>query len=659
MNSCCGRPYERGAMLDVCVVGGGFSAVPLVRELRRRTGVDFRVVSGEGDTVWDRLSAVGRLDFDLVSSALTSFYSFAPAADGPGDAYPTAAEFHAAQRGWRREFAARILRDVVVRVENFDDHSVVFTRSGLEFKARHVVLCTGFRRPVMADLASIDYSVSNSTFLFDTMGDSANLLISKLVPNNNRIIVRTNGFFPIDKAFALGGGPAPALLALDQLEFHNFRYASHDDYASIIYGGPHADGRNPILLYDRFPAAARRGAPVTTRSFPASGKVVVKYWPVDAYRRRFGGDLEGAVARGYLLNDIALWLDAGRVILAPKDAPVDFDRRTVVCAGVERRFDHYVRGGPEEPRLPPVLIGGVTPWRYRYRDCFMGVVPRRLNNVYLMGYTRPMTGGLANITEMQALFVHKLITRPAFRHRIARGLEGRIAAYDAHYYGDAEPRDHYDHLVHYGFYTDDIARLMGIDHRPDRCRTLRDLVFYYAFPNNAFKYRSTGEYAVDGVPALIRRVNRQYLDFLMMFAYIVAGSRVPPDERPSWLRTARRMFINDMRPKRPHRGFFDRYVQAYRRVTGARVRDAADAEWEAMARRAGADRDRAVRVTRAPERFRFDEDVGREMARLTPLLDVDARALASGSAAGFDGPGRRLLASLLDPPEYDLPYLRP
>ena len=645
-------------MIDVCIIGGGFSAVPLARELER-TGADFRIVSEAGDTVWDRLSANGRLDFDLVSSTLTSFYSFDLAASFREDSYPTATQFHAMQQRWRQEFSDRTLRDLVVRVENFEDHSVVCTRSGETFKARHVVFCTGFKRAVMADLASVDYSVTNRTFLFDTMGDSANLIISKLVPNNNRIIVRTNGFFPIDKAFLTPRRMPPALLALDQLEFHNFRYVSHERYASIIYGGPHADGRNPILLYDHFPAAARDESHITSRSHPASGKVVVKYWPIDQYRQRFGADLEAAIAQGYLLNDIAMWLHAGRVILAPKDAPVDFDRRTITCAGVERRFDHYVRGGPEEPRLPPVLIGGVTPWRYRYRDSFMGVVPRNLNNIYLIGYTRPMTGGLSNIIEMQGLLVHKLITRPDFRRRVTGGLDDRIAAYDAHYYGTAAPREHYDHLVHYGFYTDDIARLIGIDYRPDQCRTLRDLVFYYAFPNDAFKYRLRGEYAVDGVGDLVRRVNEHYLGFIMMFAYLLNGSLLAPEERAVWLRTARRTFINDMRPKEAHRTFLDRYVEAYRRVTNTRVDDTADDEWEAMARRAGADRDRAVRDTRAPDRFRFDEDIGREMGRLTPLLDVDISALAGSAAASLDEPRREFLASLLHPAEYDLPYLRP
>ena len=39
--------------------------------------------------------------------------------------------------------------------------------------------------------------------------------------------------------------------------------------------------------------------------------------------------------------------------------------------------------------MPPVLIGGVTPWRYRYRDSFMGVVPRNLNDMRPKEVHRP------------------------------------------------------------------------------------------------------------------------------------------------------------------------------------------------------------------------------------------------------------------------------
>ena len=53
----------------------------------------------------------------------------------------------------------------------------------------------------------------------------------------------------------------------------------------------------------------------------------------------------------------------------------------------------------------------------------MGVIPKELRNVYFLGYTRPMTGGLNNIVEMQCLFTHKLIADPAFHCKIHQNLE--------------------------------------------------------------------------------------------------------------------------------------------------------------------------------------------------------------------------------------------
>src|SRR5262249_40610580 len=61
-------PLAEGAilMIDVIVVGFGFSAVPLIRELdATRTG--FTIISAEDNSVWDNLNKSGRLDFDLVS----------------------------------------------------------------------------------------------------------------------------------------------------------------------------------------------------------------------------------------------------------------------------------------------------------------------------------------------------------------------------------------------------------------------------------------------------------------------------------------------------------------------------------------------------------------------------------------------------------------
>jgi hypothetical protein len=514
-----------------------------------------------------------------------------------------------------------------------------------------VVFATGFTRSILRDLATTDYNAPNQTFVFDTMGDSVNLMISHLIPHNAKVILRTNGFHIRDKVV-----PAyDTTFTLDQLEFQNYRYVSHRHYADIIYGVPPGSD-NPILFEDQFPVSVRDESWNTSKSRPASGTVAIKYWPIDEYYRKFGNNLQDAFSRGYVLNDVAMWLHTGRAIVVPKDTPIDLEKKTITYAGIERRFDHYVKGDMETPRLPPVMIEGSTPYKYVHRDCFMGAVPRTLHNCYLLGFTRPYTGGLANIIEMQCLLVHKLVTQPEFHHRIHRNLNDRIASYNEHYYGNSTPRP-WDHLVYYGFFTDDVARLIGIDYKPQDCRSISELIFYYAFPNNAFKYRLQGEYAVNGVDGLIRKVNQQFNSFVASFAYLMTSSTKDPAARAEWLPQVRRNFFNDMRHKEPYRPFLENYIQAYRRFKNVQVNDIQDPEWDTMAARACETRDRALARIKPSSSYRVDEDVmyeiqlieswlnGRSGSDEIAKLRLDARRAAS-------------YASMMNPPEYELPYLR-
>lgn len=637
-------------MIDVVIVGIGFSVVPLIRELEA-TQTAFTIVSEEGNSVWDRLSQSGRLDFDLVSSYLTSFYSFDLVERYEKDHYPLAPAFYEMHRRWREVLDRRIVRDVVSRVDNFDDHSVVHTQGGRRLEARHVVFATGFRRAILGDLATLDYAAPYRTVVFDTMGDSANLMISHLIARNVKVIIRTNGFHARDKVVPLFG----TTYTLDQLEFHNFRYVSHDHYASVIYGAP-LGSDNPFLLGDQFPATVRDESHNTSRSRPPSGAVAIKYWPVDEYARMFGADLQGAISGGYVLNDLALWLHTGRAIVVPKDTPIDLDRKTITYGGITRAFDRHVAGDAETPRLPPILIQGSTPYEHRHRDCLMGVVPATLRNVYLIGYTRPYTGGLASIIEMQGLLVHKLITRPEFHERLHVNLDGRIAAYNEHYYGQGPPR-RYEHLVHYGFYTDDVARLIGIDHKIGDCKTLEDLLFYYAFPNNAFKYRLRGEYAVPGVAHLVEKMNRQFGYFSVSFAYLLCSAGMDAGARAEWLAQGGRNFFNDMRHKEPYRAFLGDYLEAYRRAKQAHVEEREDREWEALVARACEVRDRTAPQVRTPERCRLDEDLAAGIQQVWSWL-MAGHGLDQLDELGLDPRRATLLQAMLNPPEYDLPYLR-
>src|SRR5262245_64902686 len=50
-----------------------------------------------------------------------------------------------------------------------------------------------------------------------------------------------------------------------------------------------------------------------------NGIIAIKYWPVDSYQKLFDNDeLKQSIKDGYLLNDIAFFLEQGLVELWPK-----------------------------------------------------------------------------------------------------------------------------------------------------------------------------------------------------------------------------------------------------------------------------------------------------------------------------------------------------
>jgi len=650
-------------MLEVCIIGFGFSAVPLIRELKR-TGTEFQIISEEGNSVWDGLNETGRLDFDLVSSYISSFYSFDLVKDFVEDYYPTSRQFYEMHKRWRNEYEKEVVWDLVTKIDNFKDHSVIFTKSGKTIKARHVVCSTGFRRAIHTDINHIDYTVSNKTFVFDTMGDSANLIISKLIPNNNKIIIRTNGFWPLDKVMQGFGliDIGTYTIALDQQEGHNFRYISHEAYGSAIFGLP-SGSKNPIVLGDQFPVSMRDNSYLTTKSLPANGTIAIKYWPIDKYSERFGNNIEESISQGYLLNDIAMWLHTGKAIVVPKDTPIDFEKKTITYGGIERSFHQYIKGDREQPRLPEIMIDGNVPYEYHYRDNFMGVLPRTLNNIYLIGYTRPYTGGLANIIEMQGLFTHKLITQSEFSHKINDNLDDRLTAYNNHYYGTTEPRQA-DHLVYYGFYTDDIARLMEIDYKLSECTSMKDVMFYYAFPNSALKYRLKGEYAVEGVENVIQKVNQIHKNFLGVFTYFLMPNMMGQVEFNEVLPGIPRNLFNDMRYKEPYKTFMENYIEVYRKLKNATVDEIVDDEWNSMVKKASETRDKVMQDFHdsSDDTDKFKMTFGQYIQLIQPLMSSDDELFQDGElkidSTKLDERQSKFLLSLINPKEYELAYLK-
>ncbi|MCA9657344.1 MAG: hypothetical protein KC486_03300 [Myxococcales bacterium] len=530
--------------VDILIVGFGFSVIPLLRELERR-GQRYTILS-DGAPIWQQLAASDRLDFDLVSSFHASFYAQDQVEAGTiENYYPTAREFYEYHERLFSRFRDKVIDDRVVDVENYASHSVVRTRGGAVYEARSLVFATGLGRPQNETIKELDLrDVRGKTIVFNAIGDTTNMMVARAVPQGNRVILLNNGFITLDKYMVIDiPGPKGSnwyipfagvrtgkryALDLAQLECHTVARLwpkFYKDLIAIPLGPPEPESWIakrvlPHVFHVRFPATYRRDSVRGNHEAKAglsNGLIGVKYWPIDMYEQRFGDDLEGNIRRGVLVNDIIFYHTEGMVETWSKDrATVDHENMTVSCDGRTERFDVFVDGGTEAPRLPPIVAvdgdGRRHEFAYDHRASYLGVVPAALRNVYFIGYTRPFTGGIANITEMQGLMVHKLLSDSGRRAALYADIDRRIADYNAFYYPPGQKRTATDHLVHFGTYTDDVARFIGIDRKLRRAlswspwRTILNLRFELLHPNNALKFRMEGEYAVDGAEALGRAV---------------------------------------------------------------------------------------------------------------------------------------------------------
>jgi hypothetical protein len=541
-------PFQRGksddtiTSLEVLIIGFGLSAIPLIRELEK-DGIDYAVVSGGDGSIWDKLEKHGRLDFDLVSSVHSSLYSFELVNRDAKDRYPTSKEYSAFIKKYQTQYSSKLINDWVTHVENHSTHSVVHTKSGRIFEAKHLVIATAFKRKMNQQLNKFDYaSAKNKTIAITAIGDSVNLMMAKLIPLNNRIVLVTNGFFALDKLVFY----QDTTVSVDQFEYHNVRHLSKSLYRRTI-----GTGLEFVLMcqklfkfmaienvYFKYPLSNRNlftlemifNPKMISNYFFKSpvpyGNIVIKYWPIDTYQRLFDNDsLNKSISDGYLLNDIGFFLEQGLIELWPKqETVIDRKEHTIRWKGDVIKYDHIIDGDYEVPNLPDIIVSrdGVPAQKYEYicRNNFMGIIPKDLSNIYLLGYMRPMTGGLNNIVEMQCLFTHKLIKSASFHREIHENIDLRIREYNDHYYL-LETKGHADHLVHYGFYADDIARLMKINPRLSDCRSIKDLVIHFIFPNAAFKYRQSGPYKVEGVKEMVEQIYKNHARFSWVVHYLL------------------------------------------------------------------------------------------------------------------------------------------
>lgn len=528
--------------VETLIVGFGFSVITLLRELEARKQ-PYTLLS-DGTPIWQQLAAKGRLDFDMVSSFHASFYSEDQVAEGAVESYyATARQFYEYNERLLAQFRHRVIEDRVASVENHSTHSIVRTTRGRTYRAHKVVFSTGLTRPQNETIKNFDMgALRNKTIVFGGASDTINMMVARAVAQDNKVILLNNGFITLDKyvAFDIPGRKGSNVylplmgvrtgkryaLDLAQLEAHAVERLwpkLYKDLMPIPLGPPEPESLVaklvlPHVFHVRYPQTFRRDAVRSSKASKAglsNGLIGIKYWPIDCYETLCSEKLEERVREGVLVNDIVFFHTEGLVESWSKDrTSVDLENKTISCDGRVVEFDEYVTVGREEPRLPPIVSvdedGRAHAYRYDYRENYLGVVPSKLRNVFFMGYTRPFTGGIANMSEMQGLMVHKLLSDPKRADELYGDIHERLAKYNDYYYPKGQERRPTDHLVCFGLYTDDVARFVGIDRKLKDClswnpvRTFQNLRFELLHPNNAIKYRMKGEYKVEGADKLCR-----------------------------------------------------------------------------------------------------------------------------------------------------------
>jgi hypothetical protein len=95
-------------------------------------------------------------------------------------------------------------------------------------------------------------------------------------------------------------------------------------------------------------------------------------------------------------------------------------------------------------------------------------------------------------------------------------LEEKIGIYNRKYYTSVTPGPR-DNLTYYGFYTDEVARELGIALSLKSCRSLRDVAKYLNYPNNAHKFRQTGPYEIDKCAEFVDHVFARHHGFTLVW----------------------------------------------------------------------------------------------------------------------------------------------
>eukprot|EP00439_Symbiodinium_sp_Y106_P049258 s1957_g6.t1 len=187
---------------------------------------------------------------------------------------------------------------------------------------------------------------------------------------------------------------------------------------------------------------------------------LVKQWPVDEYARFYNDDRyrDWMLKEGVYLNDIYFFIQQGLVTLHPRSDVEHIGEKRYRVRGEEVEFDEVLNCDEAKHKT---LSMPFCP-NYSYTDHIFGIWSRKHPNLYFLGTTWPYTGAFGCIAEVNAMFVHRMITESSFHSQMMGQFPGLMHSQRvSHYVQATEPDKMHVHWA--GMHCLWLSRILGCD----------------------------------------------------------------------------------------------------------------------------------------------------------------------------------------------------
>eukprot|EP00931_Biecheleriopsis_adriatica_P116012 TRINITY_DN91727_c0_g1_i1.p1 TRINITY_DN91727_c0_g1~~TRINITY_DN91727_c0_g1_i1.p1 ORF type:complete len:631 (-),score=112.05 TRINITY_DN91727_c0_g1_i1:251-2119(-) len=514
---------------EVCIVGLGVSSLPLIKELEK-SSTDYVVVTSTAFGIWKKLHDAGE-DFDLVTTIESTNYSWWDY-DYDFPFYTAQGYYAKLQAELDESIMSKVIFKDVAHIEEEDGKYRVFDVEGtVVASGAKLVHSIGFSPDsnIFSNLQVVEKaSAGGKHFLVSGFSDTTNLYISRLVRAGNRVTITCQHFHVLDKigtTHGNAGGPfdqyepmqhwcgssaAPNItgvlvpLALGGAKGSALIVRKVQSYVAGLVG------LSDVLDFSKF----ERDAQINAQGLLNPAKVevpgglgyLVKQWPVDEYAKYYDDPKyrDWMLKSRIYLNDIYFFMQQGLVKVHRRDEVRHISGKRYNVAGEEVEFDEVLACCEAKHKL--LEVRGCP--HYAYSDHLYGIWSRARQNLFYLGTTRPYTGAFGCMSEISAMFTHRMITDSAFHSKICKQFPSLMHGQRVLSYSSVSEPDKL-HVHWAGMHCLRVAQTLGCDLSYADAKKRGLVLEWMTGPITPLRCRITGPYAVAGAADRYRRSCRK------------------------------------------------------------------------------------------------------------------------------------------------------